>query len=260
MSDVVQIRVDSPSATITLNRPQLHNCLTVSMVNDLIQAFDDLLLEKRVRAVILIGAGSSFCSGTDLRELQASYEQEDHFVRWYEEVSQLRTLIETMLRFPKPIITAASGAVAGTGAALMLASDIVVAGEDLRFSLPEPTRGLSSSLTIPLIHFRGGLSSLTQALLAGMVLDASTARQAGWAHEVVDSDLIWAKSQQLAEFCAAGARESHQMIKRMINETLGEALLRQLSIGAADMASARTTDAAREGIAAFLEKRSPLWN
>ena len=79
-------------------------------------------------------------------------------------------------------------------------------------------------------------------------------------HETVPSDFVWARCQELAAACAKGARESHQLTKQMINETIGETMLRQLSIGAANTAAARTTGAAREGIAAFLEKREPDWD
>ena len=84
-------------------------------------------------------------------------------------------------------------------------------------------------------------------------------KKLGLFHELVPNDFVWAKAFEWAQSATEGARESHQMAKQMLNETIGESLITQLSIGAANMAAARTTEAAQEGIAAFLEKRKPKW-
>jgi len=91
-------------------------------------------------------------------------------------------------------------------------------------------------------------------------IDAATAKDLGLFHDVVSEDFVWAKSQEVVNRAAATARESHQMSKQFLTETVGEQLLMQLSIAAANMAAARTTPAAQEGIAAFLEKRDPDWD
>lgn len=259
ISDNVQIRKDGPSGTITLNRPNCRNALSREMVELLIQAFDDFHQEKKVRAVILTGTGNTFCSGTDLVQLQETAEASNALEQWHHDVSQLQQLIERMLRFPKPIIVAANGWTVGSGLAMLLAGDIVVAGENSQFLMPESRLGLSAGITVPLLAFRTGAGRAANLLLSAKSVSADQASSDGWIHEVVKPDLIWARSFELAQFCAAGARESHQMTKQMLNETIGETLFTQLSIGSANMAAARTTDAAREGIAAFLEKREPEW-
>ncbi len=126
--------------------------------------------------------------------------------------------------------------------------------------MPEPKRGLSAGITTPLLSFRIGTGLAARVLFAGQPIDAAEALNLGLFHEVVSDELIWARSYELAKTFAEGARESHQLTKRMLNETIGETLFTQLSIGAANMAAARTTDAAIEGINAFLEKRDPNWS
>ncbi len=256
----LKIRVDSPAATIILDRPERSNALSRELISDLITTFGDLLQEKKVRAVVVTGTGSSFCSGTDLHELNASYEAQDAFLSWHQDVSLLRELIETMLRFPKPIIAAVNGWVVGSGLALMLASDVIIASPNAHLQIPEAQRGLSPGLTIPLLTFRLGKSTLGHWLYSGKPITADTALAAGLIHEIVKDDLLWVQGMELAKAYARGARESHQIIKRMLNETIGEELFTQLSLGAADMASARITDTAREGVAAFVEKREPKWD
>jgi enoyl-CoA hydratase/carnithine racemase len=165
-----------------------------------------------------------------------------------------------MLRYPKPIIAAVNGWNVGSGLALMLASDIVIAGESSKLLMPEALRGLNAGMTTPLLSFRVGSGPAAKILFCGKPVLAEESIRLGLFHEMVDDDLIWARAHELATQCAAGARESHQMTRQMLNETIGESLFTQLSIGAANMAAARTTPAATEGINAFLEKREPDWN
>lgn len=259
-SDNVEIRKDEPSGTITLNRPDRRNALTRGMLGLITQALEDFLQERSVRAVILTGSGSDFCSGTDLHELKETAESDHAMQTWHDDAMQLKELVEMMLRYPKPIIVAANGWTIGSGLSLLLAADLVIAGAGSRFQLPEARRGLCAGITTPLLSFRIGTGSASSVLFSGRPVEADEALQLGMVHEVVSDDLMWARSFELARSCAAGARESHQITKQMLNETIGESLFTQLNIAAANMAAARTTPAAREGVNAFLEKREPEWD
>src|SRR5207248_5702439 len=111
----------------------------------------------------------------------------------------------------------------------------------------------------PLLVFRVGASHAANLLLTARMIEAAEARRMGLVHEVVKGDLVWARTQDVAGEIAKSAPEAIQLTKRLLNETIGEHLGTLLSAGAADSATARTTDAAREGLAAFLEKREPKW-
>ena len=260
ISDNVQIRKDGPCGTIVMNRPDCRNALSRELIELISQALEDFYAERTIRAVILTGTGDTFCSGTDLYQLQDTAKSKDSLKIWHEDAMTFLALIEKMLRYPKPIIASVNGWAVGSGAALMLASDIVIGGRDARVAFPEASRGLCPGLTTPLLSFRIGTGMASGVLYSGSVIESDEAFNLGMFHEVVDDDLIWARSFEVAQRCAEGARESHQLTKRMINETIGETLFTQLSIGAANMAAARTTDAAKEGVAAFLEKREPEWD
>jgi len=253
--DPIKVRKDVPSGTIIINRAENRNALARDVVAKLQQAFEDFQAEKSVRAVILTGSGTCFSSGTDLRELSDSLGEAGANEQWQRDVDQFLTLLETMLRFPKPIIAALAGDAIGSGAALMLAADLVVASEGATISFPEPQRGLVAGLAAPLLAFRVGAGQAARLMLSPAKVTSSQCQSLGLFHELVASDLVWARSHEIAKEVATGSHQSILLSKQMINETIGEQLFTQLSIGAANTASARTTDAAAEGIKAFLEKR-----
>jgi len=258
-SEHIQIRKNIPSGTIILNRTDKKNALSREMVGMLKQSLEDFLPEKKVRSIILTGAGDTFCTGTDLVQIQETSQNINAMQTWHEDVNAFRSLIEYMLRYPKPIIAAINGPIAGSGLALALASDIVVTAQSAEVALPEPLRGLSHGLTPPLLSFRVGSGPAARVLLGGASVDSKTGKELGIFHHVVDENLVWVKAQEIAQTIADGARESYQMTKQFLNDTVGESLFMQLSIAAANMAAARTTPAAKEGIAAFLEKRETDW-
>jgi methylglutaconyl-CoA hydratase len=229
------------------------------MVEQLAEALDDLYLEKRVRAIILTGAGDSFCGGADLSEMRSSQEADAPEEQWGADAADFRDLLVRMLEITKPIIAAVNGAASAAGAALVAASDIVVASNTATFGLPDPRRGLVAGLAAPLLSFRLGSGQAARLLLSGQMLDAAEAHRIGVFHELTSGDTVWARAMELAKECAAGAPEAVQLTKRLLNETLGENLSTQLSAGAVMTATARTTEAAAEGISAAVEGRKPEW-
>jgi len=255
----IRVKKNLPSGTIILDRPEKRNALTRQMLSELSQALDDLHQERKVRAVILTGAGTAFCAGMDLAEMQATSQQPDAMLAWHSDAVQYREVLEKMLHFPKPIISAINGPAMAGGAGLLLASDVVIGVPEAKFGLPEPRRGIVAGMVAPLLAWRLGGSHSALLLLTARTIDAREAHRIGLYHELVASELVWVRAQELAGEIAASAPEALQLTKRLLNETIAEHLATLLSVGAADSATARTTDAAREGLAAFLEKREPKW-
>jgi len=256
---LLQLRVDAPSATLILNRPEQRNALSRQLIGLVQQAFSDLHQEKRVRAVILTGTGQTFSAGTDLNDIRQAARRQDAAQQWHADASQFRELLETMLQFPKPIIAALNGPVYGSAAALALAADMVIAGKQAGFCLPEVQRGLVAGWAAPLVAFRVGAGHAARLLLTGMEIDAQEAHRIGLYQELVAEDMIWVRAHQLAQQVAQTSAEAVNLTKRLLNETVGDAIRTQLFSAAATTASARTTEAASEGVAAFLEKRPPDW-
>jgi methylglutaconyl-CoA hydratase len=260
-SNAVDVKVTGVVGTVVLNRPERRNALSRAMLSQLQQAFGDLHLEKRVRAIVLTGAGSAFCAGMDLHEMLAaatlpdSAKQED----WGDTAEAYRELVVQMIELPKPIIASVNGPAVAGGAGLVLASDIVVATPAAQFGLPEPRRGIIAGVVAPLLAFRAGGGTAARLLLTSALYPAEEVHRLGIYHELMDEPRLWARCVQVGEECAAGAPEAIQLSKRLLYETIGEQLATQLTVGAAMSATSRTTEAAQEGLTAFVEKRAPEW-
>lgn len=257
----VLVKKDLPAGTIILNRPDKRNALSRQMLADLSQALDDLHQERDVRAVILTGAGTAFCAGMDLSEMQATAKrpQAEAWQQWHEDAVAYRELLDKMLQYPKPIIAAVNGPAVAGGVGLVVAADLVIAASEAKFSLPEPRRGIVAGIVAPLLVFRVGASHAANLLLTARSIDSLEAFRVGLVHEVVAGEQLLGRAHDLAEEVAKGAPEAILLTKRLLNETIGEHLGTLLSAGAAASATARTTEAAVEGLAAFLEKREPKW-
>jgi methylglutaconyl-CoA hydratase len=261
-SDQIEVKVVDNAGTIILHRPDHGNALTQHMLGQLIEALDDLYRERRVRAIILTGAGDTFCQGMDLAEWQNDPAQAESAVaqpEWADDAISYRDVVLRMMEVTKPIIAAVNGPALAGGAGLVAASDVVVASTEASFGLPDPRRGLVAGVVAPLLSFRIGAGQTSRLLLTSATISAQEALQRGVFHELVEPDKVWARAMQIAGECAAGAPEAIQLTKRLILETVGEQLETQLSAGAAMSATARTTEAAQEGIAAYLEGRPPVW-
>ena len=268
-SNAIQVKVVDCTGTIVINRPEQNNALTRSMIGQLVEALDDLYLEKRVRAIILTGAGDTFSHGRDVPELHATGLQagddmppgvrQAALQQWGDDAEAYRDLLLRMLEITKPIIAAVNGPALAGGAGLVVASDLVVASHDARFGLPDPRRGLVAGMVAPLLCFRLGAGQAARLLLTSHPIEAEEAHRLGLFHELVEPDLVWARAVAIAGQCAAGAPEAIQLTKRLLNETMGELLTTQLSAGAVMSATAHTTTAAQEGLAAHLENRPPEW-
>lgn len=241
--------------TIVLNRPKCHNALNRSMLADLQQAIEDFRLEKRVRGIVITGGGPHFCAGLDLNELHQTAGSEDAMQHWFQDSQTLQALLEQMLQCPKPIIAAVDGMALGSGLALVLASDLVVASHRASFGIPAATHGLVSGLVLPLVCFRVGAALASRLALGGDHLTAADSHRLGLVHHLVESDQVWVRATSWIQSLSNSAAEALQLTKKVLNETVGEQLSTQLASAAAATATSMTTEAAHEGMAAFVEKR-----
>jgi enoyl-CoA hydratase/carnithine racemase len=257
----VDLKIVDQVATIMMDRPTVCNALDSQLIADLMLAFSDVHQEKRVAAVVITGKGDHFCSGVDLKAFAKVTEMEpiDAQTQWFEAWRELTELCETILRFPKPVIAAVDGPAVGAGLAVALAADLLVMSDRATLTANAAERGLIGGLTAPLISFRVGAAIAARMLLTGAPIDAEEAYRLGMCCEVVPSGQIWIAASGWAKRCGGAPRESLQATKRILNESIGEALLSNLATGAATGATVCSTDSAAEGIRAFLEKRSPDW-
>jgi methylglutaconyl-CoA hydratase len=259
--NLVDVKVHAPTATILMDRKQEGNVLDERLIADLSQAFSDLHQEKKVRAVILSGTGDDFCRGIDMRELHRHTlaGELESLPLWIEQWQRLGELIEQLLRFPKPVIAAVDGAAWGGGFALVLACDLVVASRSATFAVPAVRRGIIGGVVAPLLAFRLGAAIASRLLLTGEAIGSRTAMHYGLVTRRPPSSQVWVAANEVALQCVQSPPIPLAATKRLLNETIGETLLTQLSVGAAAGATACSTETAAEGMTAFVEQREPKW-
>jgi 2-(1,2-epoxy-1,2-dihydrophenyl)acetyl-CoA isomerase len=251
---VVEVDAESGVATLTLNRPDALNALTVPMKQELLAAWRRVERDASVRAVILTGAGRAFCAGQDLRERL----QPDAAPLGVEVRERYNPIIRAMRALPKPIVAAINGVAAGAGASLAMASDLRIASEGASFALAFGRVGLvpDSGATWFLPRLVGATRAMELALL-GDPVSAADALRLGLVGRVVPAQQLAAAARSVAARLAAGAPRAIALTKRALNAAWERDLDAALDYEAhlQDMAG-RTKDHA-EGLAAFIEKRRP---
>jgi 2-(1,2-epoxy-1,2-dihydrophenyl)acetyl-CoA isomerase len=253
-ASTVLLDVADGVATITLNRPEALNALTVPMKRELLAAFRSVERDRAVRAVMLTGAGRAFCAGQDLRERL----EPDAAPLAMELRERYNPITRAMRALEKPIVGAINGVAAGAGASLAFACDLRIAAEGASFALAFGRVGLvpDTGATWLLPRLVGGARAAEIALLNDPV-PASSALAMGLVSRVVPAAELGAAASEMAGRLARGAPIAIALTKRALNAAwdrgLDEALEDEASLQ--DLAG-RSRDHA-EGIAAFLEKRAP---
>lgn len=260
----VQVKVTPPVGTLVLDRPDAANAISHNMLEELRQALGDLYQEKRVRAVIVTGAGEVFCGGEDLAELATEHadttmSDAEKLRTWGERADDLADLVGELLAFPKPVIAAVNGPAEGLGVALMMACDVVLACDTATLSISTAQQGLVAGVVLPLVAYRAGAGVAARLAVAGQTIEAAEAHRLGMYHELVKADLLWARGMEIGTQSAKGAPQAVSLSKRLLMETVGEKLLTDLASGAIAAATSRTTESAREGLQAHSEGREPVW-
>lgn len=254
MTDGLRVEIDGPVATLTLDRPESLNALTVPVKVALREALETIAADRAVRAVILTGAGRAFCAGQDLAER----EQPDAAPLDVEVRERYNPLIRAIRSMPQPVIAAVNGVAAGAGASLAFACDIRIAAEEARFLLAFGRIGLvpDSGATWFLPRLVGPAKAAELALV-GDTVDAKEALRIGLVSRVVPADGLMPEARALAARLAEGAPLAMSLTKRALERsmtvTLDEALDREAELQGQAGASADHA----EGLAAFREKRPP---
>jgi methylglutaconyl-CoA hydratase len=237
---------------VTLNRPERRNSLTIELLNELIAAINVASDQPKERVLILRGAGAAFCTGLDLKE--AADQTKAHATA--EMVAKtLVTIAETRL----VTIAAVHGAAVAGGAGIMSACDFVVAAEKTKIGYPEVRRGLVAGLVMTFLRRQIGERNLRELVLSGELIDAARAKEIGLVNRVVPQDQIMNEAQKFAESVLQGAPGAIKNTKKLIEELWSSSVKQDVDLALKHHMQARESAEAREGIAAFNEKRKPNW-
>lgn len=255
-TDPVLLERQGAVAVIRLNRPRQLNVLDPALGQGLVAAVGAAARDESVRAVVIGGAGRSFCAGGDLSVFHGDPD------RAPESAGELIDLFHTALRgialMPKPVIAAVQGPVAGGGFSLAVACDLVVAAEDATFLSAytrlgtSPDGGLTWSLT-QLI----GRRRATELILTNRRLDATTALAWGLVNAVVPGADLESQALAMAGALAKGSAGATAAVKRLVGEAAAQSFDAQLDAERASFVARAATADFREGIAAFVARRPP---
>lgn len=245
-------------ATLSLNRPALHNAFNAELVS----ALHDALAEveaRSCRALVLTGIGESFSAGADLNWMQAmiaSSEAENK-----RDAQRLGALLRQLDRLPLPTIARVNGSAFGGGVGLLACCDIAVAVEDAVFGLTEVRLGLVPATISPFVVARIGLGHARRYMLTGERLDAVTALRIGLINAVVPDSQLDGHVQDLLDLLLAGGPTAQAEVKGLLrNVQKHQGDPDRLDLYTADLiARLRVSNEGQEGLSAFLSKQKPQW-
>lgn len=260
MTEPVSILVESNKglARVTLNRPDRRNAFDAGMVEELREAFEALGQDRSVRAIILGGAGSTFCAGADLRWLAT--DRTVSALGAQHDAERLCRMFRTIDETPCPVIGLVQGAAYGGAIGLIAVCDVVMAAADTTLAFSEVRLGLVPAVIAPFVLRKTGDSFLRRFCLTGEPFSASTAKEAGLVHDVVEPHTIEARGAALAEsvmhLAPHAVRDTKALLRRLHSLSDDE---RWKACVEANV-QARLSMEAQEGIRAFYERRRPTWS
>ncbi|MEP6659571.1 MAG: enoyl-CoA hydratase-related protein [Acidimicrobiales bacterium] len=253
MGDHIHYDVTGHVATITIDRPEKRNAMTWAMLADFQEAARRAGGDEAARVVIVTGVPGAFCAGTDLADLASTPEESRSRrdapaepARWW-----------PLVACPKPVIGAIDGPAVGMGAEFTSQCDLRLAGPNARFAWNFVHRGLvpdtgAGSWLLPRIV---GVQRALQLLYTGDFLTADDALKVGYVLDVVASDALLERANELAQAVLTGSPHSQRLIKQLVYEGLARGVDEHMAAHMHALEACFKSDDHREGVAAFLERR-----
>jgi len=246
-------------ATITLNRPDAANGMNLQLTTELAQVAHYCSEDQSLKAVVLTGSGRFFCAGGDINEMRTSEDGPGNGVKRIADA--LHEAIIVFSKMDPPLICAINGTAAGAGFSIAVAGDIVLAAESAKFTMAYSNVGLSpdgsSTYYLPRLI---GLRKTQELMFTNKLLSAQEAYQWGLLTKVVSDDDLQEEAQKIAQSFVKGAKGSNAAIKKLLAKTYSNNLQTQLELESAAIAENADSADGKEGVAAFLEKRKPVFS
>ena len=245
---------------ITLNRPEVRNALSTSMVEELARALEDCGAED-VRAVVITGSGGAFCAGADVREFvqilgRSPQELSSHLKGMADRLHH--EIVLKIRQLPKPVIASVGGVAAGAGFSLALACDLRIASQEARFFLAYANIGATadggSTYYLPRLL---GSGMAMEVYLANQPISAQRALEMGLVGRVVPAEELESQTLETARRLASGPTLAYGRVKALMDRSWDSNLASQLDEEAQAISEIALTEDFQEGITAFVEKRAP---
>ena len=237
---------------VTLNRPERRNALTIELMSELADALDKTSADPQKCVLVLRGAGQAFCAGLDLQEttvVEKAHHSAAMVAKTLLAISQTRLIT----------IAQVHGAAVAGGAGLMSACDFVVAAQRTKIGYPETKRGLVAGLVMTFLRRQLRERDLRELLFTGDLISAERAHEIGLVNRVVSPNELENETQKIVAAVLQNAPAALASTKRLIEELWSSSVKQDLETALRHHMEARESAEAKEGIAAFLEKRPPNW-
>ncbi len=249
------VGIEPPGATITLNRPEKRNALSLALMQELTATLEEVSAAPGVRAIVIEGAGPVFSAGHDLGEMVG------RDAGFYEQLFDVCTvMMETIHRVPQPVVAKVHGIATAAGCQLVAACDLAIAAAGTRFATPGVKIGLFCSTPMVPVSRAVGRKRALELLLTGEPIDAETARDWGLVNRVVPTDELDAAVAALVQKVARSSAQTVRIGKQAFYEQIDLDEPGAYELTRHVMAANAQTGDAQEGIGAFLEKRDPNWS
>ena len=258
MYQTIRIETDRRGvATLTLDRADKHNALSSQMIGELTDAAGALGADDSVRAVVLTGAGKSFCAGGDLRWMQAQMQADDSGRA--NEARKLAHMLKALNELPKPLIGRIQGQAFGGGIGLISVCDVAIGVEGARFGLTETRLGLIPATIGPYVAARMGAAKARRVFMSARLFEAAEAvRLDLLAAAVPEAGLDAATEAEVAPClaCAPGAVAEAKALIRRLGPVISDSLIDETI---AALVTRWKSDEAATGLAAFFDRTPPPW-
>jgi len=250
--------VKNSIATITLNRPEVHNAFNEGVIGDLTDLFTKAGADKDVRAVILRGNGKSFSAGGDLNWMRkmADYTYQQNV----DDAMRLGVLLKTINFLPKPTLALVHGNIFGGGVGLTACCDIAIAEQGAQFCLSEVRIGLIPSIIAPYVINAMGERMARRYFMTAERFSADEAHRIGFVHELAEPGKIDEVADKILQAILDGAPQAQGRGKKLMLDIIGRPIDDKLiELTVRQIAEARASEEGKEGLSAFLNKTEPSW-
>jgi isohexenylglutaconyl-CoA hydratase len=265
-TEKLQLRVDHSVLHLTLNDPKSGNALSEQLADDLVRVLTALQDNTEIVAVVVRGAGKVFCAGGNLKGFAERYHDDSVDTQALKrEIAQAnwqagRELFNGFNRLPQTVIMAVEGAAMGGGVGLACCNDVMITSKDCRFSTTETSLGLIPAQIASFVIQRVGFTEARRLMLTGVRFDGEEARRLGIAHFCEDdADAVNARLEKVLASVRRCGPQATRMTKKLLFHYMDHGLDPTLEFAGNLFADCMLGDEAKEGVAAFIEKRKPAW-
>ena len=253
----LDIQISGSIAHMTLDRPEARNAMSDVMVAEILDFFDSIRDDRSIRAVIIAAAGSTFCSGGDIKDMQASIHLSDE--ERDERLHEFDRMLHAVNEAPQVTIARIQGAAMGGGTGLVCVSDIAIASDEAVFGLPEVRLGIAPALISPYAIARLGISRTRQLMLTGRRFDAHAALDYGLIHEICEPDELDNRVDEYVNDIRQCSPNALAETKRLIFQVWTHPPEESRHYRIALNNRLRESEDGQEGMQAFIQKRKPYW-